>query len=773
MHDGNESALDESRGSNFIRDIIAEDVRQGTHGGRVTTRFPPEPNGYLHIGHAKAIITDFGLADAFGGTTNLRFDDTNPLTEDTEFVEGIQEDIRWLGFEWDRLFFASDYFGRMVELAEDLIRRDLAYVCDLTLEEVREYRGSASEPGRPCPGRARSPEENMQLFRRMKAGEFPDGHCTLRAKIDLTNPNILMRDPLLYRIRHAHHHRTGDDWCIYPMYDWAHPLGDALEDITHSICTLEFENNRELYDWVVENTAVTSRPRQYEMARLNISYTMMSKRKLRKLVEDGTVRGWDDPRMPTLRGLKRRGVSAKCIHNLVNRVGVAKTNSVVDMAMFEHIIRDTLNPEVRRVMAVLDPIKVVVESFPEGEVDWIEAPFHPEDDAQGARYVPFTRELYIEREDFAEEPPKKWRRLAPGWEVRLRYGYLITCRELVRDAEGRVVELRCTHDPDSRGGDAPDGRKVKGTLHWVSASESVGAEVRVYNHLFTRADPEGGPEGSTVFDFLNPESEVVMAEARVEPALALSAPGARFQFERLGYFCVDQDSAPGALVFNRTVALKDSFTKKPAPVVEPAPLPSVNAPTLVPTLRPEPRRDILAQGKEAQQAFLRYADEIGISEDDAFLLATDAVLGGLFEQALAAGTGNPQGVANQLVNELQRELKEGRSLPFDGAAVAELVALTDEGVLSSKLAKDVLAGMLAGEGSAAQIVEARGLRQVSDADALGAMVDAVLAANAEKVAQYRAGRTGLLGFFVGQVMRASKGKANPQLVQELLAGRLG
>ncbi|MCB9746129.1 MAG: glutamine--tRNA ligase/YqeY domain fusion protein [Alphaproteobacteria bacterium] len=773
MYDACESSPDESAGSNFIREIIAEDVRQGTHGGRVTTRFPPEPNGYLHIGHAKAIITDFALADEVGGTTNLRFDDTNPLTEDTEFVEGIQEDIRWLGFEWENLYFASDYFERMVELAEGLIREGKAYVCDLTLEEVREYRGSASEPGRPCPGRSRSVEENLDLFRRMQAGEFPDGHCTLRAKIDLENPNILMRDPLLYRIRHAHHHRTGDRWCIYPMYDWAHPLGDALEDITHSICTLEFENNRELYDWVVENTAVTTRPRQYEMARLNLTYTMMSKRKLRKLVEDGTVRGWDDPRMPTLRGFKRRGATAQAIRRFVDRVGVAKTNSVVDYAMFEHVLRDTLNPEVRRVMAVLDPLKVVVEGFEPGRVDWIEAPFHPDDPSKGARYVPFTGELYIEREDFALEPPAKWRRLAPGWEVRLRYGYVITCTEVIQDADGRVVELRCSYDPDSRGGDTADGRKVKGTLHWVSATESVPAEVRLYNPLFTREDPEGGPEGTTVFDFLNPESEVVMSGARVEPSVALDAPGSRYQFTRLGYFCVDADSRPGALVFNRTVALRDSYTKKAEPKLRLEAPPEVNAPTLVPVLRPEPRRDILVQPAAVRGAFLRYADDVGISEDDAFLLATDPALGAFFEQALAAGTKNPQGVANQLVNELQRELKAEREVPFGGAELAELVALIDEGVLSSKLAKDVFGAMLAGEGRPSAIVDARGLRQVSDAGALAVLVDQVLAANGDKVEQFRGGRAGLMGFFVGQVMRASKGKANPQLVQQLLGERLG
>ncbi|MDI7248187.1 MAG: glutamine--tRNA ligase/YqeY domain fusion protein [Bacillota bacterium] len=554
--------------SNFIEDIIEEDLKQGKNDGRVHTRFPPEPNGYLHIGHAKSICLNFGIAAKYGGLCNLRFDDTNPSKEDVEYVESIQEDVRWLGFDWDdRLFYASDYFEQLFEYAVELIKAGRAYVCDLSPDEIREYRGTLTEPGKESPYRNRSVEENLDLFRRMRAGEFPDGSRVLRAKIDTASPNLNMRDPVLYRILRATHHRTGDRWCIYPMYDFAHPLSDALEGITHSICTLEFEDHRPLYDWLIENVNIPSRPRQIEFARLNLSYTVMSKRKLLELVKRGIVSGWDDPRMPTISGLRRRGYTPESIRTFCERIGVAKANSVVDIALLEHCVREDLNRRAQRVMAVLRPLRVVIDNYPEDKVEWLEAVNNPEDPSMGTRKVPFSRVLYIERDDFREDPPPKFYRLAPGREVRLRYAYFIKCTGVVRDEKtGEVTELRCTYDPDTLGGSAPDGRRVKATLHWVSAAHAVEAEVRLYDRLFTKEDP-GAEE-----DFLscvNPDSLKVLTGCRVEPSLAGAAPGDRFQFERLGYFCVDPDSSQAAggagagrrLVFNRTVDLKDEWAK--------------------------------------------------------------------------------------------------------------------------------------------------------------------------------------------------------------------
>ncbi len=550
--------------SNFIEDIIEEDLRQNKNDGRVHTRFPPEPNGYLHIGHAKSICLNFGLAAKYGGLCNLRFDDTNPSKEDVEYVESIKEDIRWLGFDWDdRLFYASDYFEQLYEYAEQLIRDGKAYVCDLSPEEIREYRGTLTEPGKDSPYRNRSAQENLGLFRRMRAGEFPDGSRVLRAKIDMASPNLNMRDPVLYRILRATHHRTGDRWCIYPMYDYAHPLSDALEGITHSICTLEFEDHRPLYDWLIENVDVPCRPRQIEFARLNVSYTVMSKRKLLELVKRGLVSGWDDPRMPTISGLRRRGYTPEAIRTFCERIGVAKANSVVDIALLEHCVREHLNRRAQRVMAVLRPLRVVIDNYPEGKVEWLEAVNNPEDPSMGTRKVPFSRVLYIERDDFKEDPPPKFYRLAPGREVRLRYAYFIKCAGVVRDEKtGEVTELHCTYDPDTLGGSAPDGRRVKATLHWVSAAHALEAEARLYDRLFTKEDP-GAEE-----DFLtcvNRNSLEVLTGCRVEPSLAGAAPGDRFQFERLGYFCVDPDSSQGAgerrLVFNRTVGLKDEWAR--------------------------------------------------------------------------------------------------------------------------------------------------------------------------------------------------------------------
>jgi glutaminyl-tRNA synthetase len=549
--------------SNFIRTIIAQDLKDNKNEGRVATRFPPEPNGYLHIGHAKSICLNFGIAaENKGGTCNLRFDDTNPIKEEAEYVESIQEDVRWLGFNWeDRLFYASDYFEQLYQYAVQLIEAGKAYVCSLSADEIRESRGTLTEPGINSPYRDRSVEENLDLFQRMRAGEFEDGAHVLRAKIDMASPNLIMRDPTLYRIRKVPHHRTGNDWCIYPMYDFAHCLSDSIEGITHSLCTLEFENNRQIYDWILDQLEVDCHPQQIEFARLNLSYTVLSKRKLVELVQGGHVSGWDDPRMPTLSGLKRRGYTPESIRNFCERIGVARRDSVVDLALLEYSVREDLNIRAPRVMGVLRPLKVVIDNYPEGQVEELEALNNPEDPAMGTRKVPFSRVLYIEQDDFMEDPPKKFFRLAPGREVRLRYAYYITCVKAVKDENtGRVVALHCTYDPKTRGGSAPDGRKVKATLHWVSAAHAVKAEVRLYDHLFLKENPDEDKD----VDFkthLNPNSMETLSSF-VEPSLAAATPGSRFQFERLGYFCVDPvESSDKSLVFNRTVTLRDTWAK--------------------------------------------------------------------------------------------------------------------------------------------------------------------------------------------------------------------
>ncbi len=545
----------------FIRQIVAEDCKTGKWGGRVHTRFPPEPNGYLHIGHAKSICLNFGIAAEFGGKCNLRFDDTNPCKEEQEYVDSIIYDVHWLGWDWqDRLYFGSDYFEQMYQWAVELIKKGKAFVCDLTPEQIREYRGTLTEPGRESPWRNRCIEENLDLFARMRAGEFPDGSRTLRAKIDMSHPNINMRDPVMYRILHATHHRTGDTWCIYPMYDWAHGLEDSIEGITHSICTLEFENHRPLYDWFLDELGI-HHPQQIEFARLNLTYTVMSKRKLLRLVREKFVRGWDDPRMPTISGLRRRGFSPESIRNFCKVIGVNKFNSTVDYALLEHCVRDDLNRTSPRVMAVLRPLKVVLTNYPEGQVEWTEAVNNPEDPAAGTRKVPFSKVLYIEQDDFMETPPKKFFRLAPGREVRLRYAYFIRCEQVIKDAEGNIVELHCTYDPATRGGNAPDGRKVKATLHWVAAEHALDAEVRLYEHLFTKEDPDQTEEGQDFSANINPDSLQVLTGCKVEPSLKTTRPLDRWQFERLGYFCTDSDSRDGRLVFNRTVTLKDTWAK--------------------------------------------------------------------------------------------------------------------------------------------------------------------------------------------------------------------
>ncbi len=545
-----------SPSTDFIREIIDEHNRTGRFGGRVRTRFPPEPNGYLHIGHAKAICIDFGIAAQYGGECNLRMDDTNPEKEDQEYVDAIKEDIRWLGFQWDRELYASDYYDQLYAWAEVLIEKGLAYVCDLSPEEIRAYRGTLTEPGRESPYRGRSVAENLDLFRRMRAGEFPDGSRTLRAKIDMRAGNLNLRDPILYRIKRAHHQRTGDRWCIYPMYDYAHGQSDSIEGITHSICTLEFEDHRPLYEWFLRALDIFA-PQQIEFARLDLTYTVMSKRKLLQLVTEGRVRGWDDPRLPTLRGLRRRGYTPEAIRDFAARIGVAKTNSKVDVRLLEACIRDDLNAKAPRAMAVLRPLRVVIENYPAGRTERLPAENNPEDPAAGTREVPFSRELFVEADDFREDPPKEWFRLAPGALVRLKHAYIVRCERAVRDPSGRIVELRCTYDPATRGGEA-QGVKVRGTLHWVDAASAVDAEVRLYDHLFTRENP--GEDGDFLAD-LNPSSLETLVGCKVEPSLVGATPGARFQFLRQGYFCVDPDSAPGRLVFNRIVTLRDSWTK--------------------------------------------------------------------------------------------------------------------------------------------------------------------------------------------------------------------
>jgi glutaminyl-tRNA synthetase len=757
-----------SASTNFIRDIIDADLASGRK-KRVVTRFPPEPNGYLHIGHAKSICLNFGLARDYGGVCHLRLDDTNPETEDMEYVEAIEEYVRWLGFDWgDKKFFASDYYERLYQYAEQLILAGKAYVCSLSEEEFKQYRGSAYEPGKPSPYRSRSVEENLDLFRRMRKGEFPDGAHVLRGKIDMASPNMKMRDWPFYRIRHSTHYRTGDAWCIYPLYDFAHCLSDLIEGITHSICTLEFENNRELYDWIIEAVGAkdpASRPHQTEFARLNLSYTVMSKRKLLELVEKKHVAGWDDPRMPTLAGLRRRGVTPEAIRELAERVGVAKNNSTVDLALFEHVMREDLNLRAPRVLAVLRPLKVTLTNWPAGEVETIDAPYWPADVGKsGSRPVPFSGELYIDRDDFLESPPKDWHRLAPGREVRLRHAYVIKCESVVKDASGEITELRCSVDRATRGAE-PAGRKVKGTIQWVSAAHALDAEVRLYDRLFSTEAP--GASGDPIAE-LNPNSLVTMTGCKLEPSLAQAKGGERFQFERLGFFFVDPiDSKPGKPVFNRTVALKDTWAKiaKAEPAkVEPAKAEPKPAPKAA-----EPKAEVALT---AEEAALR--DAHGISEGDARALAGDATLLALFQEAIALCP-NKKLVANWVVNDARRELKAAgaKGLPFGGQAIGELCALIDAGTISGKIAKEVFAEMVKTGARPKAIVAQRGIEQIADSGAVEAAVDAVIAESADMVARYRAGNANLLGAFVGLVMKKTGGKASPKLVNEVLKQKLG
>ena len=776
---------DRANNTNFIRAIIDEDLKTGKNGKAVVTRFPPEPNGYLHIGHAKAICLNFGIArDYDGGICHLRFDDTNPSSEDPEYVESIQKDIRWLGFDWkSNLFFASDYFEQLYDMAEDLIKQGKAFVDSESSEEIRLHRGTVTEPGVHSIYRNRSVEENLDLFRRMRAGEFEDGAHVLRAKIDMASTNMLLRDPVMYRIKHEHHYRRGNDWVIYPLYDFAHPLSDALEGITHSLCSLEFEVHRPLYDWFVENVSNKweVRPHQYEFARLNLDYTVMSKRKLRPLVEKGLIRGWDDPRMLTLSGLRRRGYTPDSIQDFCDRVGVTKAENRIEMALLEYSIRNDLNYKAPRVMGVLNPLKVVITNYPEGQVETIDAPHWPHDiPNEGSRPVPFSREIYIEQEDFQEVPQKKFFRLAPGKEVRLRFAYVIKCNEVIKDDDGHVIELRCTYDPDTKSGGTKDGRKVKGTIHWVSTEHAIPVEVRVYDRLFKVPDPEDVPEGQDFMMHFNHDSEVILKNSFVEPGVAGSPAGTHFQFERQGYFVTDEkDSTPEKLVFNRTVTLRDTWAKisdqaTGSNEASKKKDKAKQASSATPTRSKESILESLSSSsEEAANRFVQYLENDNLSLSDAEVLATDSTASELVEEARSAGA-SAKIAASWVVNILPGEMKDQDTahIPFDGHALAELVGFLEDGTISTRIGKQVLNEMIRSGSKAGAIIEEKGLKQVSDTGALKEIVSGVLEANPEKVEQYRSGKTGLIGFFVGQAMKASKGTANPQLVKELLAEQL-
>ncbi|TVQ89241.1 MAG: glutamine--tRNA ligase/YqeY domain fusion protein [Deltaproteobacteria bacterium] len=753
-----------SESSNFLAEQIQADLEQGTYGGRVVTRFPPEPNGFLHIGHAKAIVVDFGLAQRFGGRCHLRFDDTNPVGEDTLYVESIQRDVRWLGYEWgEHLYYASDYFPKLFAFAERLIREGRAYVCSLSLDQIRETRGTVTEPGTPSPDRDRPVQDSLRLLREMREGKHAEGAYTVRAKIDMAHPNMKMRDPLMYRIRHAHHHRTGDSWHIYPMYDFAHGLSDAIEGITHSFCTLEFENNRALYDWFVEAIFEPPVPHQYEMARLNLSYVVLSKRKLITLVREGHVWGWDDPRMPTLAGLRRRGVPPEAVVAFVEQVGVSRADSLVDVALLDHTVRDYLNTRAPRRMGVLDPLPVTLTNIPEGEGRRIELDEWPHDiPRQGSRAVPLTRHLVIEREDFAVDPPKGFKRLTPGGRVRLRGAGLFTCEEVLTDQAGQITGLRGRLDPEG----AP-GPKVAGTIHWSSATAGVEARVLLVDRLFTLERPDDHPDGALAV--LNPDS-LVERRAVIEPALAQAPAGTRVQLERLGYFIVDeaaQSDQPPTLI--RIVPLKDSWAAKASPA-EPAPPPAKKDPG---------RKRVRKSASEALQELIEVRPEIadrldrleadGLSEEDAAVIGTDDGLFELYAQAVAQGA-DQVAVVNWIVNDLRAVTKERplETLSLTGAALAELIALVTQGEITTAVARKVFARVIEGEGSPIQIVDRQGLRPIRDPARIEAWAAEVVQANPDKVQAYRQGRTNLRGFFVGQVMRASRGKADPAMVNRVL-----
>jgi len=768
----NAAADGSQRPGNFIQAIIDEDLRSGKPGGKVVTRFPPEPNGYLHIGHAKSICLNFGLARDFGGQCHLRFDDTNPTTEDIEYVEAIQRDIRWLGFDWKpHLYHASDYFDTFYKVAEDFVERGLAYVDSLDEEAIREYRGTVTQAGKPSPYRDRKVSENLDLLRRMKAGEFAEGAHVLRAKIDLASPNMKMRDPLLYRIRHAPHYRTGDRWVIYPLYDFAHPLSDAIEGITHSICTLEFENNRELYDWVIEHANLPAEPHQYEFARLNLNFTVMSKRKLLQLVNEGHVSGWDDPRMLTVAGMRRRGYTPSALRDFCERIGVAKANSTVDMAQLEFSVRNDLNTKVPRVMAVLEPLKVVLNNFAEGEVEMLDGAFYPHDvPLEGSRKIPLTREIYIERSDFMENPPKGFFRLSPGGEVRLRHGYVIRCVDVVKHpVSGSIEAVHCELDLATLGKNPTD-RKVKGTIHWVSASHGVPCEIRLYDRLFL--DEKPGSDGQDFKKSLNPDSLKVLRGV-VEPSIRDDEPGTSYQFERTGYFCSDRvDSKPDGLVFNRTVPLRDSWSKQTRRNENPPAKPAVKN-----VKKGEPQKPKVKAWREAELSKIEaYIGQWEIAREVAETLVTEPEVADYLEK-VAPHANSKRDLANWVVNEWLPHLKTWRETPlvFTPEALASLVNMISADRISATTAKAVFDLLNQEGGDPEAIVEAKGWEKVSDDSALRQWVDKVLAENEDAVARFKAGNTKLMGFFVGQIMKATGGKADAkrlnQILRETLQGK--
>lgn len=779
--------MDETKGSSpgtdFIRRQVAADLESDRYGGRVATRFPPEPNGHLHVGHAMAICLNFGVAEEFGGQCHLRYDDTNPEKEDEEFARSMQADIRWLGFDWgEHLYYASDYFERMYECAITLIEKGLAYVDSQPMEAIREGRGSVIEPGVESPYRDRSVEENLDLFRRMRAGEFEDGAHVLRGKIDMAAPNMLMRDPVLYRIRHAAHYRQGTEWCIYPLYDYAHCLEDAFEDITHSICTLEFDNNRELYDWVLDSVGFEEpRPHQYEWAGLDLEDAVLSKRAIKPLVDAGLVSGWDDPRLATIGAYRRRGVPAEALRLLSVLVGVSKSDAKTEVSKLDYTIREVLNASAPRVMAVLDPLRVVLTNYPEGESEHFDAPYYPHDvPLEGTRAVPFSAELFIERGDFAADPPKGFRRLVPGGEVRLRYAYVIRCDEVIEDEVGNVVELRCSYDPESRGGSTADGRKVQGTIQWVSAQHALDAEVRLFDALLLDDGDESGDVDVT--ERVNPDSIQVVA-AKVEPSVGSDDPGTRYQFERTGYFWRDPVDGVGEdLVFNRIVALRSTYRAPAGAEVKPSadhPArdetsadPASPGPSVKPQVSDE-RAEARASDPDLAARYERYQTELGLTPEHADLLTGSARPADFFEAALEAHE-DASAVASWIVTDL-RGLLGSRTLadvPFSGGALGRLVGLVSEGAVSRRAAKDVLARMVEEGGEAATLIDEMGLSAVSDQGTLDAVITTVLEAWPDKVDDYRDGKKNLIGLFVGEVMKATNGAADPQLVRTMLTERL-
>lgn len=755
----------------FIQQIIDKDLDSGRVKGDIVVRFPPEPNGYPHIGHAKAIVLNFSLAAEYGGRCNLRFDDTNPETEDMEYVRAMKRDIQWLGFDWgENEFYASDYFEQLYDMAERLIENDLAYVDSQTGEEIRATRGTVTEAGTNSPYRDRPIAESLDLLRRMRAGEFDDGAHVVRAKIDMASSNMLMRDPVLYRIKKASHYRRGDEWPIYPLYDFAHPLSDAIEGITHSLCTLEFDVHRPLYDWLVDNLFDAPRPHQYESARLNLDYTVMSKRKLLQLVNEGLVQGWDDPRMPTLSGMRRRGYPAAAIRRFCDLIGVAKADNRVDVALLEYAVRDDLNTKAPRVMCVLDAVKVVLTNFDEGKIERLEADYWPHDIGhEGSRSVPLTREIWIERSDFMENPPKKFHRLSLGQEVRMRHAYIIRCDEVIKDENGEVTELRCSVDFDTRSG-GESTKRVKGTIHWVSASEGIEVDVRLYDRLFSAANPDDVEEGQTFKDHLNPES-LREVRAVIEPAAANVEPETWYQFERTGYFYLDPVAfEEGKRIWNRTVSLRDSWGKKQEPA--PAPKPK-KAPKPVPATPSEPTDPMEGLDSEEHSMAIELQTLYALTPEDAAFLATRDDERVFFKEAAAAGD-QPVAVANWLIHELRPLLTDEQmeTPPLKPGHFAELVALHSDKTLSSRMAREVLEEMITSGDEPNTIVERKGMRQISDEDALLGYVDEVLAAFPDRVAACKDGKKGLIGFFMGQVMQKTGGSANPQVVRGLLQQKL-